>query len=85
MKNPKRRRRNPSSKNFRRERYWNSKKRGGSADKRSFRTKKLKRGGRALFACPKGHWSPKSKRCKSAMKLYELLVPRSRRRSRSKR
>jgi hypothetical protein len=73
------------TKNFTRQKIWRTSKRGARADKRSFRTKKLKHGGRALFACPKGHWSPRTKRCKSAMKLYELLIPRGSRRSKSKR
>ncbi len=69
----KRRRRNPKSK-YIRQRIWRTKKRGAKASKRGRKQYKLKRGGKAIFAYPHGK--------RSSRKLYELLIPKNRSRSR---
>lgn len=69
------RRRNPK-KSYIRQRIWRTSKRGAKASKRGRKKYKLKHGGRAIFAYPRGK--------RSSRKLYELLIPRNSRR-RSKR
>ena len=44
-------------------------------DPRSFRTRRKPRGIRFIIACPKGKWSPKTKRCKVGTRLQSILRP----------
>lgn len=41
-------------------------------DSRSFRTKPIKPGVKAVVCCPKGKWSPSKNVCKVGMKLQKL-------------
>lgn len=44
-------------------------------DPRSYRTKTLGKGIKATFGCPKGSYSPRKGRCKTAMQMQRRLIP----------
>ena len=42
-------------------------------DKRSFRIKKVDKDEELVVGCPKGHYSPKKRKCKVGMRVQSVL------------
>ncbi len=45
-------------------------------DPRSFRVKKVGKGYRIVFGCPKGEWQPRKQRCKVGVRIQKVMKPK---------